>query len=223
MPRVTDAHRQARREQIADAAVRVLVRNGISDASISQISAECQLSIGAIYANFENKADLARYVATRLFDWRVTALEALSDDTAAVVTPTQVLSILLGSLAEENRPAPSAILQFWSKASVDEDLREVLAEQVGRLRAVAERALRLWADAQTEGAGPDLARRAASMCLIMGQGFLANRCLFGWQTAEDFVSTAALAFAGDSAVDSDCRGPEPTRTSQAAERRGTTP
>ena len=79
MPRVTDAHRQARREQIAEAAVRVLMRNGISDTSIAQISAECRLSIGAIYANFENKADLARYIATRLFAWRIEELDGLPE------------------------------------------------------------------------------------------------------------------------------------------------
>jgi AcrR family transcriptional regulator len=60
--------------------------NGISDTSISQISAECQLSIGAIYANFENKADLARYIVTRLFDWRIGELEAAAD-TESLLTP----------------------------------------------------------------------------------------------------------------------------------------
>lgn len=193
MPRVTDAHRQARRDQIAEAAVRVLVRNGISEASISQISAECQLSIGAIYANFENKADLARYVATRLFDWRITSLESLTDADAAL-SPTEVLAILLGSLAEDHRPDPSVILRFWSKASVDHEMREVLVEQVSRLRDVVEQALRPWAEAQADGAGQDLARKAADTCLIMSQGFLANRCLLGWQSAEDFVGTTAIAF-----------------------------
>ena len=192
MPRVTDAHRQARRDQIAEAAVRVLMRNGISDTSISQISAECQLSIGAIYANFENKADLARYVASRLFDWRIAELESLADATS-LLTPAEMLAILLASLADESRPAPSVILQFWSKASVDDDLREVLAEQVGRLCASVVRALRPWADAQTDGLGEELARRTGQTLMIMSQGYLANRCLFGWLDAEDYRTTATLA------------------------------
>lgn len=194
MPRVTDAHRQARREQIAEAAVRVLVRNGISDTSIAQISAECQLSIGAIYANFENKADLARYIATRLFDWRIGELEAAAD-TGSLLTPPAMLAILLASLADESRPTPSLILQFWSKASVDDDLRAVLAEQVGRLCGSVERALRPWADAQTDGAGVELARRAGQTLMIMVQGYLVNRCLFGWLDADDYRTTAALALA----------------------------
>jgi AcrR family transcriptional regulator len=192
VPRVTDAHRQARREQIADAAVRVLRRNGISDTSIAQISAECQLSIGAIYANFENKADLARYIATRLFDWRILELDALTDN-GTVVTPVDLLGVLLASLSDANRPAPTVILQFWSKASVDDDLREVLTEQVGRLCASAQRALLPWADAQTDGAGEELALRTAQACLTMSQGFLANRCLFGWLDAEQFLDIATHA------------------------------
>ncbi len=154
VPRVSDAHRQARREQIADAAVRVLRRNGMSDTSIAQISAECELSIGAIYANFENKADLARFVATRLFDWRISELDALTRRTA-MVTPRDLLAVLLASLADPNRPAPTVILQFWSEASVDEDLRAVLTEQVGRLCASAQHALVPWAAARAAATGSD--------------------------------------------------------------------
>lgn len=178
----------------------MLMRNGITETSISQIAAECRLSVGAIYANFENKADLARYVATRLFDWRISELEALAN-TGTVPTPATMLGILLASLSDEHRPEPSVILQFWSEASVDDDLREVLAEQVGRLVASVERALRPWADAQAAptgatsaggegGEGWDLARRTAQTLLVMCQGFLANRCLFGWLDAEDYLATA---------------------------------
>jgi hypothetical protein len=31
--------------------------------------------------------------------------------------------------------------------------------------------------------------------MIMSQGFLANRCLFGWLDAEQYLSTAQQAFA----------------------------
>ena len=172
----------------------------MSDTSIAQISAECELSIGAIYANFENKADLARFVATRLFDWRISELDALTRRTA-MVTPRDLLAVLLASLAEANRPAPTVILQFWSEASVDEDLRGVLTEQVGRLCASVQHALGPWAAARAAAAGStddeaseQLALRTAQTCLTMSQGFLANRCLFGWLDADEFLETAGLAF-----------------------------
>ena len=159
---------------------------------MSQISSECGLSIGAIYANFSDKADLARYVASKLFDWRIADLESMADGDVAP-TPLDVLRLLLGSMADQNRPAPSVILQFWSKASVDDDLRAVLNEQVGRLRDGVEQALRAWADQQSGGDGAALARRTASACMIIGQGFLANRGLFGWLDAEEYLETVAFA------------------------------
>ena len=58
MPRVTEVHRQARRDEIAEAALRVLQRNGVSETSIAQIVEESGLSAGAIYVNFDNKAEL---------------------------------------------------------------------------------------------------------------------------------------------------------------------
>jgi hypothetical protein len=124
--------------------------------------------------------------------------------------------VLLASLADPNRPAPTVILQFWSEASVDEELRAVLTEQVGRLCVSAQHALGPWAEAQTaavgstgggagsdgagdDGAGDDgasarLALRTAQTCLTMTQGFLANRCLFGWLDAGEFLETASRAF-----------------------------
>lgn len=174
----------------------------MSDTSIAQISAECELSIGAIYANFENKADLARFVATRLFDWRISELDALTQR-KALVTPRDLLSVLLASLADANRPAPTVILQFWSEASVDDELRAVLTEQVGRLCASVQHALVPWAATRTAATGSDdndraasaqLALRTAQTCLTMTQGFLANRCLFGWLDADEFLETASRAF-----------------------------
>lgn len=176
--------------------MRVVRRHGISEASMSQISAECGLSIGAIYANFEDKADLARYVAGKLFDWRIADLESMADG-ETVPTPLDVLRLLLGSMSDGQRPAPSVILQFWSKASVDDSLRAVLNEQVGRLRGGVERALRPWADQQSADDGADLARRTASACMIIGQGFLANRGLFGWLEAEEYLDAVVLAFGRD--------------------------
>ena len=195
MPRVSDAHRQARREQIADAALRVLKRNGLSDTSIAEIAEECGLSIGAIYVNFENKAALARYLGSRLFSWRIEGLEAMAAD-GRIHPPAELMQPLLASMSEENRPPLPVILQFWSKAIVDEDLHEVLVEQIDTLRASLTRALRPWADAMAAGSpgdGAALAARTASACLIMGQGYLANRCLLGWMSADDYLETVTVA------------------------------
>jgi AcrR family transcriptional regulator len=189
VPKVTEVHRQARRDEIAEAALRVLLRNGVADTSIAQIVEESGLSAGAIYVNFENKAELARYIASRLLSWRIDAIEDLAHQ-AIICTPADAMRVLLGTL--DGRPPLPVMLQFWGEATVNPNLHAVLASQLDAMRAAMEHALQRWADQQVDG-GPELAARAARACLIMCQGFVANRCLFGWLNVEEYLETATRA------------------------------
>jgi TetR/AcrR family acrAB operon transcriptional repressor len=58
MARRTKEDAQATRSQILDAAERVFLRRGVGSASLQEIAQEAQLTRGAIYWHFENKADL---------------------------------------------------------------------------------------------------------------------------------------------------------------------
>lgn len=58
MPKRDDAHMQARRRQIMDAALRCFVRKGLAATSIADIREESGLSTGAIYLHFRNKAEI---------------------------------------------------------------------------------------------------------------------------------------------------------------------
>jgi AcrR family transcriptional regulator len=58
MPRVTQRHRDARRQQIIDAARRCFTRSGFHATSMQDIFAEADLSAGAVYRYFESKEDL---------------------------------------------------------------------------------------------------------------------------------------------------------------------
>jgi TetR/AcrR family transcriptional regulator, transcriptional repressor of aconitase len=189
MPRVTEVYRQARRDEIAEAALRVLQRNGVADTSIAQIVEECGLSAGAIYVNFENKADLARYIASRLLSWRIETIEGLAHHDT-ICTPADVMRVLLGTL--DGRPPLPVMLQFWGEATVNPDLHAVLTGQLDAMRTAMEHALQRWADRQVDG-GSELAARVAQACIIMCQGYLANRCLFGWLTVEEYLDMATRA------------------------------
>jgi AcrR family transcriptional regulator len=184
MPKVTDAHRRARRDEIAEAAIRVLRRKGVSSTSIAQIVEESGLSAGAVYANFENKAELARYVARSLLAWRVEAI----DDGAVegvVRSPAEVMRTLFALLGQET-PSADLIVQFWGEATVDPELHDVLAATVTTLREAFERAIAPW----TEAHGADL-RRTSNAMVVMCQGYLANSALLGWMPFEDYLDTAA--------------------------------
>jgi AcrR family transcriptional regulator len=189
MPRVTDAYRRARRDEIAQAAVRVLARNGVASTSIAQIVEESGLSAGAIYANFENKAELARYVADRMLVWRIEAVEE-GLEAGAVHPPVAVLRVLLATLDEEAPPLP-VLLQFWGEATIDPELHAVLAQKITRLRNAFERAVHAWAAERSPDGTDAFATRTAEAMVAICQGYLANAALFGWLSPEEYLETAA--------------------------------
>lgn len=196
MPRVSDAHRAARREQIAEAALQVLARKG-SETSIAEIVAECGLSAGAIYGNFENKADLARYIAGQLLHRKIGTLdEAVSD--GAVRTPAEVLRLFMS--LRRQAPDLSVLLQFWGEATVDAELHAIMETRAAEFRDAIARALCPWAatqpEAATDGGADALALRSAEVCLAMVQGWFANTALFGWLTGAEFLDGAERAFRG---------------------------
>lgn len=193
MPRVTEAHRRARRDEIADAAVRVLRRRGVASTSIAQIVEESGLSAGAIYANFENKSDLARYVAQSLLGWRLDVVVA--DGTAGTLrTPVEVLHGVLSTL-DDHAPPLTLILQYWGEATIDPDMHAVMAAKVTELREGFAQAIRPWAEQRDPGGADDLVRRTAVTMIVLCQGYLANSGLLGWTTADEFLATAADCFA----------------------------
>ncbi len=193
MPRVTDAYRRARRDEIAQAAVRVLARHGVANTSIAQIVAESGLSAGAIYANFENKAQLARYVADRMLLWRIEEVEE-GLDPEAVNPPVVVLRGMLQTLHEEAPPL-SVLLQFWGEATIDPDLHAVLEGKMGALVAMFERAVRRRAAERRPDDADVLAARTARAMVAILQGYLANAGLFGWLTPKEYLESATALLA----------------------------
>src|SRR4051812_24670105 len=113
MPKVSEQYRQARRAEIARAALRVLDRKGVRDTSIADIVIESGLSTGAIYSHFSNKGELARYIVGELMLPRLDALAASPDERS----PREIIELLLQAIAD-NGVSPAVILQFWAEASV---------------------------------------------------------------------------------------------------------
>lgn len=63
MPRVTEEHRERRRQQILDAARRCFIRQGFHQTSMTDIFAESGLSAGAVYGYFRGKDEIIRAIA----------------------------------------------------------------------------------------------------------------------------------------------------------------
>lgn len=145
MPKVTEAHSAARRQQIIDAAYRCFARKGFHQATMRDIYAEANLSPGAVYHYFGSKDAIIQ--ASFEFDYErsLTTFEAalLQDD------PLQALCELLnfffqgleGAAALE---APRVNVQGWGEALVNppflETMRRLLSNYLDVLTQLIRRA-----------------------------------------------------------------------------------
>jgi AcrR family transcriptional regulator len=77
MPRVTQAHLDARLSDIGDAAYRVFARRGFAEATMQEIAAEAGVSAGTLYNYFDSKDAIIASVAGDVRDRRRAELDAL--------------------------------------------------------------------------------------------------------------------------------------------------
>lgn len=113
MPRVSEEHLAARRQQILDAAVALFSERGFARTSMSDVVRESGLSMGAVYRYFPSKADLV-----------IAAGEGHGGDVDGRF-PVERARDLLTRLAAEVGPGSSHArlsVQVWGEAAVEPDL-----------------------------------------------------------------------------------------------------
>jgi AcrR family transcriptional regulator len=196
MPKVTDAYREARRDEIAQAAVRCLVRKGVRDTSIADIVTESGLSTGAIYSHFTNKAELARYIVGRFLIVRIDALESAGLQ-GVLTSPRDVLTELLRTFTDDGLPA-SLVIQFWGEAMVEGALHDEMMRTAGRLGRSLTAALTPWAresagSPSSDAAVADLAAGTARTIATLVQGYVANTAVFGPRDVQEYVASVVIA------------------------------
>ena len=192
MPKVTEAYRDARRDEIARAAMRCLTRQGFAGTSMADIIAESGLSAGAIYSHFAGKAEIAQHAARLVVGNRADELRALSERTDHPLAPIEILTFVLGGIAEAD-VRRSLLLQIWAEATVDPGINAMLMETVTTLRAAYADAVTPWL--RTTGRAHDAAaaRTAADSMVALSQGFIVSSALFGMDDpAALFDGIAAL-------------------------------
>lgn len=192
MPKVTEAYREARREEIARAALRCLERKGVHDTSIADIVEESGLSTGAIYSHFTNKAELAKYIVGRYLIVRIDALEA-AGRAGVVQPPRQVLGDLLGIFAENGLPE-RVVVQFWGEAMADAEIHAAMASTAGHLSASLRAAVTPWTRQRlgyeaSESTVAEHSARTARTIASLAQGYIANVAVFGHRDVAEYVAS----------------------------------
>jgi AcrR family transcriptional regulator len=181
MPRVSQEHRDQRREQILNAATRCMAREGFHRTSMATIIAESGLSAGAIYGYFKSKNEIIAAIAHRAVQHVratfVPFLEApepvpLSDVVATVLD--QVTAFQESGAVDVGRIA----VQAWSEALRDESVREIVGE---RYREVRRDLAEITARAQSAGYVDPEADPAvvAQVVYSLFPGFIMQRLVLG--------------------------------------------
>jgi AcrR family transcriptional regulator len=140
MPKLVD--HAARREELATALWRVVVREGVDAASLRRVAAEAGWSLGSLRHYFASQSQLLRFameLVVRRVTERVTALRPLGDPLA---TATSLVHQFL-PLDADRRAEMEVWLAFSSRALVDADLRRLRDEAHAGVRGVCLRVVEL--------------------------------------------------------------------------------
>src|SRR6266508_4283797 len=124
------------RSQLLDAAERVFAREGFRGASVEAIAEEAGYSHGAIYSNFNGKADLFLVLVEERIDSRLASVfeaadSELSRGDAPLETARRFLSIL-----QQEPEAFVLLVDFWNQAVREPQAASRFAERHARLRTI---------------------------------------------------------------------------------------
>jgi AcrR family transcriptional regulator len=133
MPRVSEAHLTARREQILAAARACFLRNGLHNTSMQDLIREAGLSVGAVYRYFKSKNEIVNAISQTV----AAGLVAQLDEIAARELPLLDAMTLAMDVADTqvvlggNFPLA---MQVWSEAVLDPAIGDIVRARYLELR-----------------------------------------------------------------------------------------
>jgi AcrR family transcriptional regulator len=194
MPKITEERREARREQVLEAARACLEEHGLEAVSMEMIIARSGLSTGAVYGYFKGKDEIINATVTE-------GTAQLAEIIVPILTAPRpqplpdLMATLLGAIEGFGRREGDinrllVAIHGWSHSQSDPELKAAARTAYRRLRDLFAQAAKRWQAAGTleSGADPEaVAELLTSVCL----GFVAQRVLAG--DADAAVHAGALA------------------------------
>lgn len=189
MPKVSDAHREARREQIAVAALACFADKGFQRTSMADIIDASGLSAGAIYLHFASKQQIVLAVGRRVLGRRLGDLQAMTEQRLA--DPVTTLQVLLAGMVDDILDT-RLLIQLWGEATTDPELGALVTEIFATLRTALTRYLTAWATRQGVAEPEPWAEAALPAVLAIAQGFMVQRALLPGFDADAYFSSVRL-------------------------------
>ena len=183
MPRITDERREARREQILEAARACLQEHGLEAVSMEMIIARSGLSTGAVYGYFKGKDEIISAVVTEGTAALGRQLVPILQNPEPPPLP-ELMEQLLRTITEFGQDKRDGIdrllisLHGWSHSQSDPELKALTRAAYRRQRELFADTVRRWQAAGTfdPAADPD---EIAQLLQSITLGFAAQRALAG--------------------------------------------
>jgi AcrR family transcriptional regulator len=134
VPRVSEDHLTARREQILAAARACFLRKGLHSTSMQDLIKEAGLSVGAVYRYFKSKDEIIAAIAEGV----VGGIRERIDEVASRRLPlADSMGLLIDIIDEQIGPsgAMPMALQVWAEATIDPAIWRIVSERYSSLRA----------------------------------------------------------------------------------------
>lgn len=185
MPKVSDAHKAGRREQILDAARRCFARKGLHSTSMDEVITESGLSAGALYRYYPSKDAL---ILATLDDTLgtvkgvVTAAVKHAELTNSTLEPGAFIAhMTTGMLATLNRGGEDIAhlaIHAWAESTSNPDVRELLASRYRTLRSELRQLAQHWVNTGALAADADT-EAVAKTVMATALGFVVQRTVLG--------------------------------------------
>jgi AcrR family transcriptional regulator len=208
MPRITEERREARREQILDAARACVLEHGLEAVSMEMIIARSGLSTGAVYRYFKGKDELLGAAVTAASREIGAAVAPVLADSKPVL-PSELVEKLLAAWVSYSQSGVGAAagldrmpvaVHGWSYALADSHLKAALQAGLRGFREACIPFVKQWQANGVVDAGVEPGA-VAQLLLSIFLGFVAQRSLTGEAEVQAHADALAALTTAEPASD----------------------
>ncbi len=197
MPKVTEEHREARRQQILEAALTCFADNGFHQTSIQDICNEAGLSPGAVYLYFSSKEDIIEASWQRDRQARANRFEMAQREGNTLQVLDELIDVYAKRLNQPDTDTSRRIqVQLFAEALRNPWIKETTRRTWGD---ILERLERIIKRAQEQGEiNPDLdAIAVARLFLAMHDGLVLQKTIDPDTDTREYFSAFKALYSGN--------------------------
>src|SRR5437667_9489577 len=164
MPKVTDAHLEARRQQVLDAAAECFARKGFHCTTMHDICQMAELSPGAVYRYFRSKDEIIGAMEEQGRQHSAAIIDAVTSERSSTLDVLEGLVDVFFSKLEDVRDC-AVHIELWAEALSNPRIKETVVRVDESIREAFSQ--RIVKDAQGRGEiNPNLDRDAVARVLM---------------------------------------------------------